>query len=481
MTGESDAIAGAGKHASFVTGRNSQGEAVRGTVLRLTRHRVVFEVYNPYALLRLSEALADFRLVIADRVAYAGRAVVTHLVNTGLVLVGEVALAEEGWREMDWDAGSGGPGRLRAEFTGLLDEWERTRRIAPEFKVAVADIQTWLHDLHRWLEQVELGVRALPFGRRLPVEREILDELAEPTATAFNDLMQRFETVAGDVPLEERPAYRSHAQRQLHPFMLCAPFVYRTFHKPLGYAGDYEMVDMMLREPYEGDSLFAKILHSWMVGQAPAIAHRNRITYLTERLVDETGRVAATGRVARVCNLGCGPAAEVRNFLAHEELSNEADLLLFDFDTETLAFAMRTLEETRARHHRHTALRFAVKSVQDILTSAAKGGVEKSALAFDFIYCAGLFDYLSNRTCRRLMDVFYEWLAPGGLLVATNVETSNPIRHWMEHLLEWHLFYRDRDQFISLAPSRAPRNACEVKADATGVNIFLEIRKQVDV
>lgn len=34
--------------------------------------------------------------------------------------------------------------------------------------------------------------------------------------------------------------------------MLCSPFAYRAYHKPLGYAGDYEMVNMIARDPYEG-------------------------------------------------------------------------------------------------------------------------------------------------------------------------------------------------------------------------------------
>jgi extracellular factor (EF) 3-hydroxypalmitic acid methyl ester biosynthesis protein len=47
----------------------------------------------------------------------------------------------------------------------------------------------------------------------------------------------------------------------------------------------------------------------------------------------------------------------------------------------------------------------------------------------------------------------------------------------MEYVVDWHLVYRDKEQFAKLAPDRAPPGSAQVKADATGVNIFLEVRK----
>jgi extracellular factor (EF) 3-hydroxypalmitic acid methyl ester biosynthesis protein len=100
-------------------------------------------------------------------------------------------------------------------------------------------------------------------------------------------------------------------------------------------------------------------------------------------------------------------------------------------------------------------------------------------MTYDLVYCAGLFDYLSDRICRRLLEIFYDMLAPGGLLIATNVHPSNDWRNWMEYLAEWHLVYRDEAQFLHIAPSSAPAENIRVIPDSTGVNIFLEVRKPV--
>jgi extracellular factor (EF) 3-hydroxypalmitic acid methyl ester biosynthesis protein len=96
---------------------------------------------------------------------------------------------------------------------------------------------------------------------------------------------------------------------------------------------------------------------------------------------------------------------------------------------------------------------------------------------YHLIYCAGVFDYLSDRICKRLMNIFYDMLEPGGLLVTTNVDASNPARNGMEYLLEWHLIHRNAAQLNSLVPDRAPPGSAQITSEETGVNIYLEVRK----
>ena len=74
-------------------------------------------------------------------------------------------------------------------------------------------------------------------------------------------------------------------------------------------------------------------------------------------------------------------------------------------------------------------------------------------------------------------NIFYDMLAPGGLLLATNVDSSNPNRNSMDFVLEWHLVHRNQAQLQALNPDRATPNSFCVKHESTGVNIFIEVRK----
>lgn len=466
----------AGDRLSIVYCRNSQGAEVRGTLLRMTRHSVVFEVYNPYSILQLSEVLSEFQINSGDRVLYSGRAIISNLMNAGIMLVLEADLEEDGWRDVDVFNPLLHRLGLRQELADFMEDSRRIFKVLPDFKVIVCDIQTILADLRRWMEQVEMCIRSLPASDHREAESYAIEEVEGPVMPALWPLFLRFEEVAAGVPEGMIGAHRSYVKRQLHPLVLCSPFTYRTYQKPLGYAGDYEMVSMMLRDPYEGSTVFAKVMNRVFLESPTVVAHRNRITYLHGMIKAETQAAAAAGRRASFMNLGCGPAQEVQRFLTQDALSDHADFTLLDFNDETLDFTTRTLDELRRLHGRATGLTLQKKSVQNVLKEGGRPGPQR----FDVVYCAGLFDYLSDRVCRRLLEIFYDLLAPGGLLIATNVHSANPSRQWMESVMDWHLVYRDEAQFLALAPGRADQARIEVLADPTGVNIFLEVRKPAD-
>src|SRR5215471_57240 len=142
--------------ASLVSCENSQGLEIRAGVLRLTRHMVVFEIYAPFPILRLSEALNNFRILLGERTVYVGRAVVTNVVNAGALALCEATL-EDSWLDVDLAGSNNGHPDLKSDFGEFMRSSQGAFRVLPEFKLVVADMQILLQDLRRWLEQVELG------------------------------------------------------------------------------------------------------------------------------------------------------------------------------------------------------------------------------------------------------------------------------------------------------------------------------------
>jgi extracellular factor (EF) 3-hydroxypalmitic acid methyl ester biosynthesis protein len=460
--------------------QTSGGEELRGNLLRLPPNQVIFELCAPHPVLRMSEVLNNFRAVTGGHVLRGERAVVTNLVNTGPVLVCEAAITEP-LRYGDCWIRPGTRGEGAKAYHEFTSQWQRVYKIAPDYKVLVGDLQAYLSEVRLWMEGVELEIRAFPGGNRLEIENNLARELAEPVVPAISSFFDRFEELAAKLPEEYLPIHRHYVRRQTHPLLMSSPFLYRTFTKPLGYAGDYEMVSMILRDPCEGASLYAKVVNQWFLAQAPAEAHRNRIHFLVDRLVEETARVAGSGRTARVLNLGCGPANEVQRFIAEHSLSERAEFTLLDFNEETVRHAHSVLESVMHRSGRLPKLQVQHKSVNQILKEATRAAVLNSQSQYDFIYCAGLFDYLSDQVCRRLMTLLYSWLAPGGLLLATNVHPSNPRRHTMDLVMEWNLIYRDAAQMAAIRPTGIEAQAFRVTSDLTGVNVYGECRKPAGV
>jgi extracellular factor (EF) 3-hydroxypalmitic acid methyl ester biosynthesis protein len=455
--------------------KTSEGLEFRATVTRLTRHQVVFEVYNPTVVLRLSESLANFNISFNDRPVYSGRAVVSNLMHTGTTQVCEVALDDQ-WHESDLPSAPDGPKGLRSKVDVFFSTWQKLYRILPGFKLAVADLHTFLTDLRLWLERIEMDIRSAPSGDRIKMESDAANELSGSIAPILSNLFEKFEVAAADVESDFRAAHRIFSRRILHPLLLCSPFLHRTFSKPLGYAGDYEMVNMILRDPCEGGSLFAKVVNFWFLLQAPAQAHRNRIDYLVRMLEEATLRAIADGRRARVLNLGCGPAQEVQRFIAETSYANHASFVLLDFNEDTLAYTRNILETAQQQHHRSCEISLVKKSVNQILKEASRSVERRDPSKYDLVYCAGLFDYLNDELCRRLTDILHGSVAPGGLFVTTNVADSNPRRITMDYIMEWNLIYRNARQMAALKPPRIEEGNYVIESDSTGVNVFFRAR-----
>src|SRR5207244_2262070 len=151
------------------------GMELQATMLKLARFQAVFEVYNPACILRTSEVLTDFRIVLGDQPIYSGRAIVSNLIHTGTLVVCEVKL-EDSWQDVNQILPQLNGDALRAGFGQFLQQWHKVYAIRPEYKTVVADMQAFLSDLRLWLDQVELAIRSTPNGDRAALEHDLAGE-----------------------------------------------------------------------------------------------------------------------------------------------------------------------------------------------------------------------------------------------------------------------------------------------------------------
>jgi len=461
-----------------ITFHTADGVELRGTLVRMTRFAAFFELHNPGTVPHDSEVLAKFEIVFQGRIIYFGSATVRGIVSTGVTVICEVTLAGESWADLSSLVDTRQHGQLLQEFKAFLLNWQNNYKILPEFKIVIADLHTFLTDARLWLEKAEVEARHLSPTEQLKWQRELLSQLRPTIIAALASFFERFEEVSRRVDSDQVAAHQAFGKRLVQPVLMASPFVHRTLTKPLGYAGDYEMVNMMFRDPLEGGSLFAKLVNIYAMQLPPIVAHRNRIEYLGRKLETEALRGAAQKRGLRIFNMGCGPAVEVQRFLAGSQLSQHAQFTLVDFNDETLTRTLQILDGLKQQHARRTVFRPVKKSVNLLIKSAARGEDYARPDQYDLIYCAGLFDYLTNQACQQLMNIFYTMLAPGGLLIATNVD-EHPAKNQMEYFLEWYLVHRGNDAMRALAPPAANPRDISLKRDATGVNLFLEVRKPV--
>ena len=453
-----------------VTFRNSQGEAARGTLTSLQRRSLVMEIYNPYSIVQVSEVLSDLVIRSGERAIYQGKAVVESLLNTGLMAVVSLALVDE-WSELNAIRRS--DVSVREEASRFVNDWGTRFRIRESYQVTISEFRAFLSETARWIDQADMSP-VLPREADGRLRADVFNELAEPIMLKGADYFVWLEQEGAAVPLDDSVAHRSFAQAALHPLLLRAPFVYRTFAKPLGYAGDYEMVNQILADPQQGSSTYFQIINAFFLKADVAEAHRNRIDILVERLNRAALEAKHENRKIKILNVACGPAVEIQRFVASCENADWLEFTLLDFSEPTLDYTSAQIARAVEVGGRAVSVKYVQESVHHLLKRAARSADDLNQETYDFVYCAGLFDYLTDKVCSRLLDYFVARTRPDGKVMVTNVHSQNPQKNVMEHLLEWHLIYRDEAGLEAVLPEK--RQDTQIYLDKTGVNLFAEFR-----
>lgn len=447
-----------------LTFRNSQGVRSQATLLHMSRAQIVFEVYNPYSIVQVSEVLTEVNIKRAGGLIYDGKAVVQTLVNTGLFLVVSATIVDRWADVINLLARSND---VRSEVDQFVRDWEISSHVRPGYQLAVGELRSFLSQLNPWLDQVDIANE--DDAEKVP--QDVYEQLREGLMPRVAAIQQHFEHEAKLVPTDEREAHCQYAQRDLLPLMMRAPFFFRSRTKPLGYAGDYMMVKMMVEGRREGVTTYARLVNDFYLEIDLVRGHRNRLIILEERLTRLAQAAAMNGSRISILNIGCGPAIELVRFIENCPESVRCQFRLMDFNGETIAYARDAIETAKRKSGRNVSVEFVEKSVNDLLRAAANTR-RAEIKEYDLVYCAGLFDYFQERVCARLLELFCDWTKIGGSVIATNVTPVNPTRYIMEHVVDWYLVHRTPSEMTSLAP---PGHPYKVFDDATHTNVILDI------
>ncbi len=449
----------------LLTFKNSEGQSARGTLLHMSRTSISFEVYNPYSIVQLSEVLQDVTIRNAEAPIYQGKAVVSSLVNTGLMLVVSATLVDN-WNDLTFALARSND--LSGEVKQFITDWEEQKRIRPGYQQAVGDLKSLLSQLSPWLDQVDISAE----HETTSVSDDVFQQLRGPLLPKVSELQSRFEEEAKAVGSDELIAHRQFAQRDLLPLMMRAPFFHRSYVKPLGYAGDYMMVKMMVEGRRAGPTTYARLVNDFYLEIDLVKAHRNRLIIIERELNKCAEQAAQAGRKVKILNVGCGPAIELIRFIRNSPYCEFCQFTLIDFNAETIEYARGAIENTMREVSRRPQIEFKQLSVHSLLKQSSSEKDDADQQTYDFVYCAGLFDYLSDRVCQRLLELFCKWTKPGGHVIATNVHPDNPTRWIMEHVIEWHLIHRTMEDLANLSPEQYPKLVYD---DDTHMNVFVDI------
>lgn len=360
---------------------------------------------------------------------------------------------------------------------GHLGQQRRERELLPaSWRAAVADLAQLLKRTRDFFDGLDQTLGRQPDAH----EQGLFAELFETWGPQYHGMLRDLHEQTTELGPEARKRGLDYAGHLLLPLVHSGPIHRRAYEKPQGYAGDFELMRLFFATTMEGETLYARFLH--FVGQRYPMA---RTVVARERTMRDAVRSRVTsGRPARVLSLACGPALELHNLLTElARVDQRVELFLLDQDEDALACAhralCRTLVERREalRGVELSALHF---SVGQLLRpkDEAEAAVGRDVLgSMDFVYSAGLFDYLPRAVAKRLVRRLMAMLRPGGELFIGNLREDPASAFMMEHAVAWHLVYREPGEMLELAAGLPDAAEARIVLDQTERCMFLHVRK----
>jgi hypothetical protein len=344
------------------------------------------------------------------------------------------------------------------------------------FKALVAELRLFLEDAQRTFSSLEgtLPWHVIHGDQESPARDALIARIRDGFVADVVQASKEIDSALRAAPRASREPLREFSLRQLDELLMLAPWMYRARHKPLGYPGDFEIMNGLYGRHFSGPTLFAKALNLAFVSTPAAAAVRYRKDLIKRRLAAALDAHAGATTPLRILSIAAGPAEEIFGLLEERStIDVPLEVVLFDQDRSALAFSHARLSRLVASKWQG---RVKIIHLHDSITHLLRGStVLRVTGGFHAVYACGLFDYLQPHTWVSLCRNLYDTLAPGGTLYVGNMVPSSPSRWFMEFHLDWYLEYRERAQMLELARKAVPGAHAEILEEPTGVNPFVSL------
>lgn len=269
-------------------------------------------------------------------------------------------------------------------------------------------------------------------------------------------------------------AAKRYTEATITPLLQGCPLIDRTWNKPLGYAGDYHVMEYYYRDEFEGPTAFDQVLHKLFVQNPMARGVVSRAHFLVELMDAEHERLVRSGTSEfAVANFGCGSGREVKIWAETTPRRGPVTWTLIDQEEEALAIAYQI---------GHKAIREAGRPAELKLLHLSFSQLLRHPEAFEFedqnyIFSSGLFDYLRLERAQTIAKALYDRLVPGGRLAIGNAIGPNTNFWPPEFVADWPILYRSRDEMEAMAALLPDSAEVDVVVEPGGAYYFLLVRK----
>jgi extracellular factor (EF) 3-hydroxypalmitic acid methyl ester biosynthesis protein len=343
--------------------------------------------------------------------------------------------------------------------------------VSQEYRAHCADV---LRFLRAYQSVVEASVKPFPHQATGMSADEAYAMCEERIIPQWRSLWRAGNQLVVDVMADKKrlEAMKEYTELVLTPELNHGPVWHRSYFKPAGYPGDFEIMNYVYDWQREGANVYGQLMHRIGLDVAECIGTR---MHVVRKVLSDVIHAHKGETPVRVLSLGCGSAREVELYLKDADapqapavftlIDQEANALAYAYDH---AYPLTVSAKPQAK----------VQALNVSFTDVLRGGTWlDDAGPQDLIYSVGLIDYLIDRRARALAARLYERLAPGGLLIIGNMNDTELSNLWpMEFITDWHLYYRTEKDMLGWTEGLGHAKAW-TETDPTGRVRLLFVRK----
>lgn len=346
-------------------------------------------------------------------------------------------------------------------------------KIIDEYQLLVTQFRDYLCRIKESLDKTEKELSDYQKEDFNRISFSILQTLDYPFKERSDYYYQRITEICNVIDERMIDVYKKYFQFHLLDLISISPFAKRCLEKPLGYSGDYEIMNMIYGDHYQGNSLYAKLQNNYCCTYSPGIANIDRLNFFKNKIKEVVEKVSKEGRKVRITSLGSGPAKEILDFVDTNPLSDNCIFTCVDLEPKALVYAQEKLLEMAAKRNRKVEFNFVSANVVSYLRSKPKECMYEQ----DLLYASGLYDYLKDSVSQKLTEAIYPLVRNGGELIIVNASMTNPWKIGIEFAGEWYLYHRTKEEMVKLAVGIKETEKVDLFLDKEKVYWFLTIKK----
>ena len=247
--------------------------------------------------------------------------------------------------------------------------------------------------------------------------------------------------------------------------------VKRANDKPLGYPGDYELLEAI----YNNQGVSEKIGHYFdksFLSNKYAVAVTNRKEKMKIILKEFITTSSSTG--VRILNLACGSCREIKELLSSLDVHRKRIIFeCVDQDGDALEFVKDSLGKLPG----NIEIKFSKENILDILNKPSyySGLIGKQ----DLVYSIGLADYLPDRILKKLIRFCFGLLHSGGRLIITHKDIDEYRPLDPDWFCDWTFIPRNREKLFNLIKDSGIDNfSIALERDNSKIILFTIIGKR---